>query len=785
MANRKLLPQYRDTDGVLQPIYGYVDTTGGEEDGFRLPLIGDGRISWHRSTFTGWTATTLDSVNAYWIALDVTAAVPQAGESVGQSVSTLAPGGNLAMDSPGPRAFLLEPVNAIIPTKLRGATRTIAICADRRRARSQTEPGGNLGILRAARDETETVFIAEQEGSGVLGQVTKPGWTQPGTTDTYGTSGGVMTKNDQSFSWQTDQWLGAQVASGTAGASSTSAFVAEVISAYPSLEHHRLEDSTVGLTAEVYKTTAAGYFLFPALGAASGDTYLVRRHPFMVRTLESEGRFYEIIDSGAHTVTLDSTGDGLAANPNGSNSDANRYCNWEIGRFAPYALSPSGSWTGAYEPLTGKLLLTNGRNGILEFDGTRTRRLAATWDPTDGVPGASRVLHATGEDTDALKKLGIEGLTTSFLLRQPPNGRFIAVFKGHIVVASLNERQDEIRFSRPHGDNDIWPSRYVTRISDSTNNPIVGMWPLGDRLVVGTRASLHWASAPDNEGRLTFDPIFRGASFVTQHAVVSATIPALGSGLVGVTADGVSVMIGGAMAQLLDDWSKVVPGGVNTNALDKASATVWAQEGIIFYAVPSAGSTVPDRIVAHDIFAGKFWLWSAPWGGVTAMATELDSSGRERVMFGHVDGHVSVLADGVDDSGEEIVNRARSAPLSFENRTVALTALHIHSAELGPTDSFTIKTRMNHRGSVLQEGTIVVDAGGARFEQTLYNATRYAQEQFKTVKLPLRAAGLDAAGSQTQGHVGEAFDFELSGLPSRARFRGGTITFSEKGIRAK
>lgn len=71
--------------------------------------------------------------------------------------------------------------------------------------------------------------------------------------------------------------------------------------------------------------------------------------------------------------------------------DTNRYINFEAVHEAPWVLQPGHQYVYAYNTVTGNVLFTNGENGILEFDGIRTRRLRALFDNTDGVDGAAKV----------------------------------------------------------------------------------------------------------------------------------------------------------------------------------------------------------------------------------------------------------------------------------------------------------------------------------------------------------------------------------------------------------
>lgn len=791
-ANRRTRIRYRNTSLALVDAYGIVDTTTDRKTNgantYRIPLMKNGRISWHRNQFTAWTATTLDGVSAFWVAVDMTADVVSPGETV--TPVALATGGLLVFAAPGVRAFLLDRVNGLFPIYLRESTPELLIGSDRAPVRG-LEPGANLGFLRQEREPTEQAFLATREAAGAGGSVTKPAWTHAGAgTGTEGTAN-AFTKNDQSYSWNVDEMAPAPVTSLlTVDGVSTPGFVA-IASVGTSNRFQNLRIKFDGATTtvalrnqerEVRQSDSTGlycYDVFPDTPVA-GDTFVVYSRPAFARSIEG-GRLYEIDSNTAHVANILPSGTRPYATTQ-SASDIGKYITFEIGREAPWALRAGEQWSACYDSAYRRWLLTNGHTGILEYDGRRLRKLAAIYDPTDGVTGAAMVQTWLGVAEDI--SLSQENPTTlpQELRRAPPDAKFLVEFRGHIVAANIHNYERSLQWTAPAPFTTIWPSTYEAIVRDPENGPITGMWTLGDQLVVSTPASLFVAPGFNVDGSLPLRPAVQGLGFVSGRSVAKVNIPS-GVVLVGATADTLRAFDGVAMTEILDDWNRVVPGGVNRKLLNRAVAAYWRAESLYVIALPSSGSTVNDRVLLWRVGTDRFWLWSAPFGGVSAIASDVDTVGRERLLFGMQDGHICVLAGGDHDGLDAISWRAKSRYVGFGGETVSVAGLQLTFQEIGTSSSaVTVKSFLDSHLAARQTWVGAVDLGSANWGAGTWDTSTWAGDGYRTFRIPLRAGGTDSGGSLERGHVGEAFAFELSGS-TKFRFRGGAAMVATKSMR--
>jgi hypothetical protein len=788
-ANKKLCPKYRDSTEALNVIYSALDTTVARFDvttnAYFIPLCKDGRISWDKSQFTGWTATTLNSLSRYWIALDVCSTVPQQGESFTSTGALATSGLKLVIDSPGVTAFLLEPINGIFANRLRNSIPTVVVCSDRQLAKGK-ELGGNIGFWKRAPDETENAILLSREGSGYMDAITTPAWTG-GSTGSIGTNN-VLTKTDQSFKWNINEFDGAVLFTGTATGGSTTSITVALGTDY---QNNRLSKLRVVMTSgaangeerEIVTSTSTGMTVYDAFSGAvaNTDTFQVKTRPMFVRTRES-GRAYEIASNAEHTATLVIT---RPYQTDRSALDTGKFVNFEVGQFAPWALNTGKRWSCVYDNVTGTNVLTNGKNGLLEYDGTRLRKLEALWDPTDGVPGANTVQIWTGHVNDLAAKLNNPDIDLGNQLhRAPPNGKYVTDYMGRIVIANLGDREQDIQWSAPTPLTNIWPYTYRWTIRDGENGPITGMWTLNDTVIVSTPNSLHTAGPPDTQGRIIFYPMTRGTGFLSQQGACIVPSSA-GNLLIGATADGVYSFDGSAAASILDDWAQVVPGGVNTRMLENAVAGCWGQESLFFLSLGA-------HMLVYDYYVKAWWLWTCPFGGITAIARDLDTRGKERMLFGHASGHITVLDSGKYDGADTIEWYARSKPAKFDGHSAAMVGLLLDVETMGSSPTLSVKTYVNDSDQPLQSFTNPVDNGAAVYGTGIWAtatppavAAVWGSKIVKTIRVQLRSAGVnDATGLSEPGHVGSSFQYELRGT-DRFRFRGAQLIMQPKGQRSQ
>jgi hypothetical protein len=307
------------------------------------------------------------------------------------------------------------------------------------------------------------------------------------------------------------------------------------------------------------------------------------------------------------------------------------------------------------------------------------------------------------------------------------------------------------------------------------------MATLNDRLLVWTPTSIHAAEEPGEDGMLYFAPICQGIGFLSQQSVCKIAIngqPAL----IGAGGDGVKILAGGSEPQdALDDWRRLCE-GVNTRMMKNAVGGVSKHRNEYYLGFPSQGSQVNDRIAVYNFVSRKWWLWSAPWGGVSAITADYDGNGQERMLFGFNDGHIAVLRKAATDDGATITGYAKSpvqAPLA--GRTMAVTGLMVTAQETGPVETLTVKSFLNRRSTAMQEYAATFDDGadcygGSEKYGPVTGANvqaLYAGEPLVTKKLNLPA-----------GSSCERFQFQVGGT-GQWKFRMAEVLLNEKGYRSK
>lgn len=785
-AHRVVNVKYRNTSNVLSLAYGVIDTTvrrgslSTKAQSYCQPFMQNGRMSWHRSQFTSWTATTLDGVSAYWVALDISSDHPQFSET--EPITSSCTGtGNFVISAPGIRAFVANPINGLFATKLRNQAPVVFAGADVRLRRGH-ELGGNLGFVRNVQSETEIARLLLYEGSGVLDQITRPAWSAGGSgTSTLGTTN-VLTKF-QSTEWFTNELDGTSIVTAIApSGGSTTTRILFTLSTYlgnVNFEGFRLRCSVDGASAipvgeerEVVYSDLTGFTVYPAFSdtPAADDRFELRTPPAFLRTREGE-RNYEIDTNTATTATLLTTPSVYTAAR--ATADTQAFVNFEAMREAPWAIEPGLHWSFIYDPSHGKVFCTNGHTGILEYDGTRLRRLQALWDGTDGVEGSSAVQLWTGNIQDQAQELENPDINNQAALRHtPPNARHLAYFRGHIVC-TLREEPTTIQWSAPNAFNVIWPALYSTRIRDSENNPITGIFTLNELLIASTVTGLHAAPPPIDKGLLIFQPFAQGFGFVNQASVARIVINGQ-SALIGPNADGFTLCTGAGPQSVLDSWFRLLPEGVNLGGLVNAVGAAWTQLGCYFCAFPSAGSAVNNRVAVFDYVSKKWWLWSAPYGGISYIARDFDDTGEERLLFGHNDGTISILGESLTDAGAFFYGYAKSPPLAFGQRTMACTQLQVSCEEQGvPFNNFVVRSYLN-RGPSKQSLDKTLAMDGAEFGSSLFNgAATVFGTRTKTFALKL-----------LNGSYGDVFQYAIF-CGSPFIFRGATLLATAKGMRTK
>lgn len=720
------------------------------------PLMGAGQICWHSAQLSAWVQTTVNSVTAYWVALDITAEPKNSDKSAARTI--VANEAALRIDEPGAVAFHLEKVVGIVPIVGKRGN-AIVIQSDREGQRGQ-ENGAAIAIVDSFSRAGEVAKIVEDEGSGILGTYTAPTWSGSGTGGgTYGTAG-MVTKNDDSYDWLAalagppdfaGQWgrqtILESVGVDTAGSTTyfeTDDFTYERDNEF---EHCMLECTTSGggpsvgerrivQTSEAGATSNVRFDVSPAWsGAPTGTTvfkllsvpYTIGFSEKHIDSTTSRSQPVELIanTNTADTITVEDIDSHKRANDQSINNEP---VHFYIGRETRWDLTANGEWGYMFDPVQRRHLFCNGKSAILEFDGRRFRRMTANSNPTSAL-----VELWTGILHDQDRKSNTVTLTPgSFIRSSPPIGRYLEDWAGRIVVTGDPGDPQRVYWSAPGEANDIWPKLYETIIRDSQNQGISGMRTLNQNLAVWTPNSIFFASIPNELGMFYFAPVSQHVGFVSNAAV--ERIPFRGSqSLIGPNADGVYVFNGAETTPVLDEWDRVVKGGVNISKLSGAVASADYYNNLYYLAVPSARSQINDTLLVYDWIATTWYQWTAPFGGISSISTMRNDSGSEVVLFGHYDGTVSVLTSRVTDDGDTITGRARSVPISFDNITTAPTGLMLQM--FADQANLTVRTFLDQKGAASQSGSLGFTTDEAVFGTDLYGTGVFSGDRVLTKKL--------------------------------------------------
>lgn len=789
--NRLLRPRYWSiAQQAWVPIPWVLDTTmrralTGSNSRIQ-PLFADGRISWHLAQFfADWGTTAVQGETIYWVRLDVVDP-----EDI-NTPTNLSGTTSLRIELPGARAFVLDPVQTIDVQFFRGGGRQLIIGSDRMDAPGGVMPGANLGVARNRARRTESLRRVLDRGAGVWGLSTWPAnWEQraPGAGwanaeaagGTEGVAGETMTKLDNTYDWfawtgppRRDQFAGYLLRdqlTPTGGFTNNAGTLRGSFSfaAISGLRNNAWRGCLivctvrsgagplVGEAREIFGNTSTSvqyHRHFSATPDANNRFAIFRRPPeLIVRSPLATGgldpRDYLIERNDADTVyPFQNVGwapdrDTIWAAP------ASRYLHFSVEQPLPWDLEAGKSWGSMFDTITGKILLSNGR-GLLEYDGRHLRNLPATSDPAN-----PRIQQWLGIMEENVGSLSPEQIAGSQIAARPPAGSVLSDYLGRIMVAGIPGRPFAIKWSAPGQYNDIWPLAYETEIRDSDNLPIVGMSTLYSRLYVWTTQSIHEGSLPDEAGLISFKPKVQGIGFVSARGVARVVL-AGNQMLVGASGDGLTAFDGQECRPLLgaEDWSKIVPGGVNTARLSQIVAAASRQDSCVYFAVPGPGSPVNNRIIRWNYDNNSFWLWSAPFGGVSSLARDYDAHGRERVLFGFNDGHVGVLCENDTDDGSAVTGRARSAPTQpAALRENKFNRLHVSAKHGGAAQSITVRAFVDR--SLVGESAQPKSFGSnaSEWNVALWNTGVWANGVFKNeqVRFP-------------NGTRGESFQWEAEG----------------------
>jgi hypothetical protein len=770
------------------------------------PLKRTGSISWHRSSpvLETWTKRALDGIGAWWVWVQLINA--ETRDPVESGIPELV--------SPGIRAFKYAPVNGLFPVRLRGGGYSLVIGSDRRERRG-SEAGALLASARGYGEDALPLAIVEDEGAGLWGEYTYPGWVKDSGAATvvgaYAASRGAtgdLSKNDESYRWVVpppgteppiSQWRGAPKITNMAvdlgeDITTTSACFPDLVDVEEDLyENLRLRvidkggaGPQVGEEVEItLHTPGSGFMAWsPALSevpdadtrfAITGRHARVRvQDPPLVEGVRPTEDF-EISENEEHIIRP-TRGRAHESDPDDWMEEPLHHF-FEVAHEMRWTIGAGYRWSGCVDTVRGRLILTNGESGLLAYDGRRLRRLEA--DRTSST--VRRLIGATPSNSP--DNTIAPQLAKGLLRLAPPDGRYVVDYRGRIVVGHLRGRPRDVAWSFPGIANNAWPNTYQSQILDSDNLPISGLATLGDKLVVFTPTSIHEGVVTD-QGLIGFRPVAHGVG-ATAHAAIAQVAIKTGAALIFPSVDGVSLWNGSEPEELVDGWDRLVDGGINPEMLHLAVGCVLPNLKLYCLAVASAGSSnALDTILVFDYSRRSWWPWSAPFG-VSSLARDVGHRGQERLLIGTDDGHVATLLPQQKDDGETITGYARTPPIApFGDMRADFTRLMVEAVQLGAAgvgtgNRLAIATYVNRRDAHNQLGFLELDGGGMVFasrdspgagDAELGDADNPADEDPTLAGNERKVVPLNLL----VGTAGHTFAIKVTGA-SRWRFRGATV----------
>jgi len=730
---------------------------------YSTTLCKEGRVSWHTRGLTGWATTTTGTGGGalgstkYWIYVSIYAASGDRGTLPGTSVIT----------APGIRAFHLAKVNGLFPLRTKKRD-TLVICSDREERRG-SEKGAMLGLASSTRDATKQLHVVQDEGSGTYNRVTIPQWssasgatlppnhTATGSTNFYGATGVLeRKKTTDTVDWYTSgtsdesEWRGGQalyVAFGNVvdGGSTTLIQITSTAGVVANqYEHHLLRyigGTYDGEERMITKNTASDsgdvdlHVDDEFTAGPDGATSIKIYRPHSRVEIKPSQRDYEVSSNAATTVTLTSSRPWVPAVETADPYDINEEAvSFYISRSPRWSIPSGTNWTATYDNNSNSLYLANDHSEILRFDGTRLRVLYPETD-TDKDWHAERYANFTFLSEESKAAAISNGITeTAFLENSPVLAHILVSFLRRLFAIKTGTADSMLRFSGESAFH-VWPSHFIRAIPDDRNREIQGAAGINNRLLIWTSNAIMEFLFIESEDQFDSRVLYAGAGFVSHHGV-----QVIKSTLVGPNTDGLYAFNGSNMEPVLDDWSRLIKGGINPNRLNRSSSVHIKEKGWYMLAVSSAGKDYNDKIVIWDYTRNRFWLWSAPHGA-SFLAKDYDENGDERLLIGTDDGHVQTLADQEKDDGVAIDSYARTVPLNlFEAREAAYTS--VQSVVQNTSSAMDLKFFVDKRETESKAITMSADAGLSKLG-TVTITGALGDTRYKTVNNNLNLKGRD------------------------------------------
>jgi hypothetical protein len=827
-AHRSVKVEWARTSSAWEEFRGVVDFTKGRcVNGSNVwihTLTQPGTIAWCRNfnspdispTTVSWTATTaVGSTSKFWVRLSIVDA--------GGTAAAFGSSATLSVPQPGVHCFQLEAVNALLPAKLKSGKSAIFIGGDRQSARGR-ELGALLSTWTQNNKSPQLGFKIEDWGGGVWDSHSFPSefkyytgvttlgakrvwptdfsnstatadwlYAEPDTTSLTKTS--RLVKSDQTYAWGPAQKdaaaadafaqfrggcihyrIGPSVVTGND--STTKRCTMTFTDSLPKdLEHCfiRVAESgagpAVGEESQIISHDSGVLVCYPQFSAL--PTTATKFNIYSPHAKVRYGDNSTVCDFVSYNFPhyIQFNPEGLTTWPfNWAQLSAGWY-HFYVGRELNWCVNSGAFWSCAYDPLSQKHILTNGRSGLLTWDGRFFEKLTALTS-TDSA-AVQIYLQTAGAFEDATESNVETGKLASGQLRPfPPNGQFVAAFNSKIVVAEGRTIYWSVAY-----DNTIWPRIFEQELRDPLGGDITGLEVMGDRIVAFTPTAVFSSPPQDAAGRLNFQIDTIGMGFSSGRAVCklfASGVPAL----IGPNTDGVRLYAAGAqdLTTVLDDWDTVMPEGVNISMLHKAVAAVSRFDNRYYLAVPSAGRTHLDTVLVWDMSTKAWWRWRFPCEGVSSISRDYDETGKERIIFGGTNGIVYMLAEkDNDDCGEystaEVSWFALSPRTEFKGSTVAPVAMMLNGEESAST--ITASIFLNGRITAEDSSTLTFEDGSTLYGTGTYGSSSYASEGESVLRMNLPT-----------GTRCTALQYKLSGT-GRFLFRGAALLVTAKGQRSR
>lgn len=743
------VPFVLDTTVYYRPGETYSETLGR-----------NGQVHWHTSQLSGWALGTVAGVSRYWIRLTVV--------TIG-TVTPVTPQQQWSLSVPGVRGFLRQALSSVIPINL--CNRAVVMLGGDRSPRRGLEAGANLGIWEFGRKPTRNIDLTRRFGAGLWSTLTFPqaygSSGGPSVTVAQGTSNSITDQCDLStpqnqperYSYLRDQPIGASIVQDIAiviGAPTTNTMTttdAETVAFQTNdFEAHLLRVTVgggggpaVGETRQIGTFSVSGgvaTFVVGDVGTGSdgfsaapvGVTrFEILRPPNYVYAVPSDRDYAIATESTDGRTLLLETARYCYRNPTVS-LGSGQALHFELRQPLRFSIPSGDQWTAITDPLAGTATLANGSQ-LLEYDGRWLKELVADSDSPAAleVAGTLPTIGPDGFSQD-------QGFASGAKLRTaPPPGKWVVDFGGRTVVAGASA--NSIYWSHPHQFRRIWPWINAASVKDQLGQPLCGMHVLYDRLYAFTTSSIHEGTLTD-DGGISFRPVSVGLGF-SSHASVQAVPLGQTDILLGPSPDGLYAFAGGEPQALLDQWERVVPGGINISRLNKSVSCVLRQQGFYCLAVTPTGSASNTRIVVFDYNKKAFWLWSAPFG-VASMSAFVDATGSEYILLGTEDGFLCTMVGADTDDGQTVTGRIRTRSAQpLPGKLANLRRICTTGRGMGSTQTVNYSLYLEESKQPFLTGAFPEDIGNASYGSGTYAASQYAQDAMLThaVHLPTGTRG--------------------------------------------